>query len=255
VRHCYVLRVFTRGDQGGNRLGVVTDVSGLPDPVMQDIAADLGYSETVFVDWRSSGVPRARIFTPVRELPFAGHPLVGAAWVLNVLGPGGVGAITCTAGEATIEVNGDRVSIGAPIIDRPVREASLDLAGWVEPVEMFTVAMPLDYHLITVADPSVVESLSAPRLAGGVYVWAWDGDAIKARFFAPEMGITEDPATGSAAVALAAVLASQGHTTGDLVIRQGDEIGSPSTIHLSWNGPEANVGGTVVRDGTRELDV
>ena len=112
MRHCYVLRVFTRvsGDGrhvGGNHLGVITDVTGLPDRVMQEIATELGFSETIYVDWRAPGNPAARIFTPGAEMPFAGHPLVGAGWLLQVIGPGGPTAITCGVGDVAIEMTGN----------------------------------------------------------------------------------------------------------------------------------------------------
>jgi trans-2,3-dihydro-3-hydroxyanthranilate isomerase len=255
MRHCYVLRVFTRGGSGGNHLGVVTDVSGLSDRVMAEVAADLGFSETVFVDWRAGGVPRTRIFTPAAELPFAGHPLVGAAWVLNMLGPGGVDAIDCTVGRCAITLTGDRVAITAPGTERPVRRCTIDLAGWVDPNDAMTVSMPIDYHLIEAGSPEAVAEVQPPHLPGEVYLWARNGDVVKARFFAPEMGVVEDPATGSAAVALATVLAARGESHGSLRIHQGDEIGAPSTIHLDWTPAGITIGGTVTRDETRELDV
>ena len=80
-----VLRVFTAGREGGNHLGVVNDLVDLDDAAMQQIATDLGFTETVFVDWPEGSIPFARIFTPAEELPFAGHPLVGAAWCLTVI--------------------------------------------------------------------------------------------------------------------------------------------------------------------------
>ena len=77
-RPCHVLRVFTRGDEGGNHLGVVVDAIALSTDRMQAIATDLGFSETVFIDWTdTTDHPKVRIFTPADELPFAGHPLVG----------------------------------------------------------------------------------------------------------------------------------------------------------------------------------
>ena len=255
MRHCYVLRVFTRGDTGGNHLGVVTDVSGLSDRVMAQVAADLGFSETVFVDWRGGGVPRTRIFTPAAELPFAGHPLVGAAWVLNVLGPGGVDAIDCTVGRCAITITGDRVAISAPRAERPVRTCSLELAGWVDPEDAITVSMPIDYHVIETLTPEAVAGVQPPHLPGGVYLWARRGGTIRARFFAAEMGVVEDPATGSAAVALATALAARGEIRGSVRIDQGDEVGAPSTIHLDWSPAGITIGGTVTRDETRELDV
>ncbi len=255
MRHCYVLRVFTREDAGGNHLGVVTDVSGLTDRVMAEVAADLGFSETVFVDWRDGGVPRTRIFTPAAELPFAGHPLVGAAWVLNMLGPGGVDAIDCTVGRCAITVTGDRVAITAPRAERTVRTCTLDLGGWVDPEDAVTVSMPIDYHVIEAAGPEVVAGVQPPNLPGEVYLWSRRGNTVKARFFAPEMGVVEDPATGSAAVALATVLAARGEMHGSVRIDQGDEIGAPSSIHLDWSPAGITIGGTVTRDETRELGV
>ena len=89
MRHCYVLRVFTRGDEGGNHLGVVTDVTGLDTETMQGIATELGFSETVFIDWQNEGVPFVRIFTPAAEMPFCGTPA----------GRGGLDAGCCRSGE------------------------------------------------------------------------------------------------------------------------------------------------------------
>ena len=88
ARHCYVLRVFTRGDEGGNHLGVVTDSTSLTTESMQAIAVDLGFSETIFLEWNEGEIPHVRIFTPGAEMAFAGHPLVGMAWTLKQLGPG-----------------------------------------------------------------------------------------------------------------------------------------------------------------------
>lgn len=256
MRHCFVLRVFTREGVGGNHLGVVTDVSGLTDATMQKVAADLGFSETVFVDWRDGGVPRARIFTPAAELPFAGHPLVGAGWLMNVLGPMPVAVLACTAGEVPVSLEGSIAVIGAPLGERVVRRADLGerLSGWVNPVDVRSVSMPSEYVLVQVAGPGEVAS-ARPAEAGHVMLWAWDGDSIKARFFAPDLGVPEDPATGSAAVALAAVLRDMGHGEGSLAIHQGDEIGAPSRIELRWHGRDVSIGGTVVHDETRELDV
>jgi trans-2,3-dihydro-3-hydroxyanthranilate isomerase len=251
-----VVRVFTRGPEGGNHLGVVTDVSGLSERVMQEVAADLGFSETVFVDWRDGGVPIVRIFTPARELPFAGHPLVGASWVLNMLGPGGVDAIRCAVGDCATRVSGDVVSVAAPRVDRFVRSCPIDVTGWVTAVDAVTVAMPLEYHVLQVATPAEVAAVGPPDLSQEVYLWAEAGDdTVKARFFAPEMGVVEDPATGSAAVALATVLTSRGRSSGHIEIHQGDEIDAPSTIHLTWDGLHIEVAGTVVKDEVRELDV
>lgn len=256
MRHCYVLRVFTRNGIGGNALGVVTDVSGLSDGMMQDVASDLGFPETIFVDWRGGGVPRTRIFTPTAELPFAGHPMVGAAWVVNVLGPGNVASLECAAGDVRIHTSEDVVVIESPDTPREVRAAELDdsMAGWVDHVSVYTVTMPLEFCLIEARSPEVVAAADRAR-SGTVLLWAWDGSDVKARFFAPDLGVPEDPATGGAAVALANVLYETGRTSGSINILQGDEMGSPSTILVEWNGPRVSLGGRVVRDETRELDV
>ena len=111
-RHCYVLRVFTRGDEGGNHLGVVTDATSLTAESMQAIALELGYSETIFLEWEEGEIPRVRIFTPGAELPFAGHPLVGMAWMLGKLGPGGISTLRCPAFEVAIRFDDVFVSPG-----------------------------------------------------------------------------------------------------------------------------------------------
>lgn len=255
MRHCFVLDVFTRHGAGGNPLGVITDTSGLSEESMQITATDLGFSETVYIDWRRGSDPRVRIFTPGAELPFAGHPLVGAAWVLNVLGPGGVDVIQCAAGPVRVEMSKDRTAIGAPDVEGTIRPASLDgLEDWVDPISVDLVEMSNDYLLVEVADPKSVASAAQPP-TGHSLLWAWDGDNVKARFFAPEMKVPEDAATGGAAIALSALLRSRGMSSGDLLVRQGDEIGAPSEIALRWKGPEAWVGGSVAHRQTRVLEI
>lgn len=257
MRHCYVLRVFTRGDEGGNHLGVVTDVSGLPERAMQEIAADLGFSETVFIDWRQGGVPAARIFTPAVEMPFAGHPLVGAGWVLLVMGPGGPDRIACGIGEIGLRVENERVWIDAPA-ERPVHADDAPRPPWVKSEDRSIVRMPGPYLLVEVSSPEEVGGAAPPPEGWGdaVMLWSWveEGSSVKARFFAGGLGVAEDPATGSAAVALASLLFRRGRTSGAVTVYQGDEIGHPSTIHLEWTQGRASVGGKVVKDRVLELE-
>ncbi len=253
MRHCYVLSVFTRGDEGGNPLGVVTDVSGLSSRVMQEVATDLGFSETIYVDWRDGGIPQVRIFTPSVELPFAGHPLVGAAWVLGRLGPGGPGALRCQIGEMPYRVDGDTSEVrcpgGQPVFGGPGEESGI--------VSDFTVEMPMRYRLLQLDDPAAVGAFEPGREDGETYVWAWEprGHGVKARFFAAGLGVAEDPATGSAAVALSQALSRMGMDAGSVEIHQGDEMGAPSTIRLSWDSDGVTIAGSVVRRETRELEV
>ena len=264
MRHCYVLRVFTRGEKGGNHLGVVTDVTGITDRGMQEIAVENGFSETVFIDWREAGVPAVRIFTPGRELPFAGHPLVGAAWVLGMIGPGTTDRMTCGVGEIPFRMEGDLVWVDTPMIESvrsaPEAEAIAAAVGLPEPVAGWWADMPLPYLVIDLGLAEAVAS-AQPDLealmehgADMCYLIAQTKDGYKARFFAPRDGITEDPATGSAASALAAVRRHIGEGTGATKIHQGDEVGWPSTIHLAWDERRASIGGTVRRDEVRILE-
>jgi trans-2,3-dihydro-3-hydroxyanthranilate isomerase len=264
MRHCYVLRVFTRGDAGGNFLGVIPDMTGLPERAMQEIAAELGFSETVFIDWRKEGIPSVRIFSPTRELPFAGHPLVGAAWVLGMIGPGTVDRMTCQVGEIPFWKDGDEIWVDTPMATdiraTPEAEAVAVAAGLPEAVHAWWVQMPLPYLVVDVGSPEAVAS-ATPDLgtlvaqgAGMCYVFAGENGEITARFFAPGAGVAEDPATGSAAAALAAIRHHRGEASGRLTISQGDAIGHPSTIKVSWDGPVVGLGGTVRRDEVRVLE-
>ncbi|HUU62147.1 MAG TPA: PhzF family phenazine biosynthesis protein [Acidimicrobiia bacterium] len=255
---CQVLRVFTRGEVGGNHLGVITDVAGLAGAAMQEIAAGLGFSETVFLDC-TRPVPLARIFTPAAEIPFAGHPLVGAGWVLGAMGPGR--RVACGIGEVPFHTGGDGAWIEVAA-SREVEEVSSSTAagaGLGGAARAWMVRLPLRYLLLEVPTAVAVEAVRPDfgRLAAesweGTLLFARAGGAVKARFFAPALGVAEDPATGSAAVALASALASAGEREGSLVIDQGDEVGAPSRISLRWSGGMVTVGGTVRRDEVRAL--
>lgn len=256
MRDCDVLRVFTRDGSGGNHLGVIRDLTGLTGGRMQSIAADLGFSETVFLDWDHDENATARIFTPASELPFAGHPLVGAAWDLIRDASEPPVRIRCGIGDVAIGTDGDMTWIEPPF-DQQVTSATFDASGWVEAVHQSTVLMPLPYLVVETDSVEQVASLSAPPWAHSVYVWAWNrrDELVRARFFAGEHGVAEDPATGSAAVALAASLRARGIGSADLVIHQGEEMGHPSRIALAWDGRGVRVAGAVAHDETRVLRV
>lgn len=267
MRHCYVLRVFTRGDTGGNHLGVVTDLTGLTDGAMQGIAAELGFSETTFVDWAAGSVPRVRIFTPAAEVPFAGHPLVGTAWVLGALGPGagGSGRMVCGIGEVGFRATADRAEVEVPLVDdvegAPEGDGVASAARLPAPIGSWWVRMPIPYLVLEVSSATEVAgaapdigSLAAGASGEATYLFARQGSQVKARFFAPGLGVAEDPATGSAAASLAAVLAHRGEPAGSLAVFQGDEIGHPSTIEVSWAGGMVALAGSVRRDEVRILE-
>lgn len=262
-RHCYVLSVFTDDGAGGNALGVITDVTGLDDATMQAIATDLGFSETVYLEWKAGSVPHARIFTPASELPFAGHPLVGAAWVMQSLGPGGPDRLTCEVGEVAMRVDGDVAWIDVVPAGSAVATGEGMLlaaaAGLATPVRAWWVTMPKEYLLLEMPDDGAVTD-AAPAMDVlakhfGTYIFHRAGNSVHARFFAPGSGIDEDPATGSAAVALAMALASSGEPKGALSIRQGAEMGFPSVIQMTWDGGDVSIGGGVRRDEVRFLEV
>ena len=262
MRPCTVLRVFTRGEEGGNHLGVIADVMGLDDATMQRIATGLGFSETVFLDWNKGEVPLARIFTPATELPFAGHPLVGTAWFLATVAPLSPGAIACALGQVTygmargeawVDVTfPEEVTVAddGPDLAAAAKLAVPERAWWVEIGNRYLVLEYRDEADVAGAAPDL------GPLTGdfGVYLVARRGDRAKVRFFATGLGVAEDPATGSAAVSLAAVRRFEGEDHGALRIDQGDEIGAPSTIQLRWGPKGTSIGGRVVMDERRELD-
>lgn len=264
MRPCQVLRVFTRGDDGGNHLGVVNDITGLDDTTMQVIATELGFSETVFIDWRAAADPEVRIFTPAIELPFAGHPLVGAAWVLSSLGPGTVDRMVCGVGNISFRTEDELTWVDTPLVEHvePAADGAeiAAAAGIPTPVGAWRAMMPLPYlvldlgsaELVSAVEPDIAKLAAAG--ASMTYLVGAAGDDLRTRFFAPGAGVPEDPATGSAASAYAAVRSHEGDPTGALRIHQGDEIGHPSTIFLDWAPGRASLGGSVRRDEVRVLE-
>jgi predicted PhzF superfamily epimerase YddE/YHI9 len=229
VTDLHVLRVFIGPDgRGGNPLGVVLDGSAVPPADRQAEAARLGFSETVFVDDidETTGVAAVRIFTPAAELAFAGHPTVGTSWLLARLGRA-ISSLRCPAGDVRTWGEDDG--------RRWVRAR----ATWVH---VFTIA-----QLETVAEVDAAEP--PPMGAPGRYVWAWEDEAVgrlRSRYFATDLGIREDEATGAAAVRM-------GDTLGrDLVIRQG--IGSEILVRPDPAARTVDVGGRVELVEVRALD-
>lgn len=256
-----VLRVFTREGVGGNPLGVVSDLAGLSDEAMQLIAAELGFSETIFIDLNETGAPGTRIFTPTMEMPFAGHPLVGAAWSILRQSPA-IASLRCGIGNVDIRLEDDVAWVDAPIFRANARPDTVVFAeriGLSMPVETWRVDMPLDYRIVQLPTAahvaSVVPDTAAFGPVFGLTVFARQADLVRMRFFIPEAGINEDAATGSAAVALATMWSAAGEASGRVVIHQGEEMGHPSLINLGWSGAVASIGGTVVEDGIRELSL
>ncbi len=261
MRPCHVLRVFTSGADGGNHLGVVLDTVDLDTDGMQAIAADLGFSESTFVEWAEGEAPLVRIFTPATELQFAGHPMVGTGWVLGTMGPGGVDRMRCGVGYVGFTTEGDTtwVATELPSEVEPAEEGA-DIAaraGLPVPVRAWWSAVPQRNLVLDLGEADAVAAadpdLDVLRSIDGAYLVAGT-DHVKARYFAPKLGVDEDPATGSAAVCLAAVRVFEGQASGELSIDQGAEVGMPSRIGLRWGDGMVHIGGTVVRDEMRVLE-
>lgn len=214
-----VLNVFPGPGGGGNLLGVFLDGASVPDDERQGVAADLGFAETVFVD--DAGQGTVRIFTPLVELPFAGHPLVGTAWLLR-RAAGDLAALHPPAGEVAVAHDGRLTWIRA----RP---------EWSPAFELRQLPSPL-----------AVEQYSSPGAATLLDVWAYEDEGagtVRSRVFAGLVGVDEDEATGSAALLLAATLGRS------LEIHQG----TCSVLHAR-PGPDgtAEVGGLVTHVASRK---
>jgi len=248
-----VCDVFTDVPLAGNQLAVFTDARDIPEERLQALARELNYSETTFVyPPEADGHVRMRIFTPYREVPFAGHPTLGTAFVLA--GPLQLTEIRLETGRGTIPVRlereGARIIFGRmdqplPSIElfEPVSELTGALGVGAElPVELYDNGIRHVY--VALASEEQVASLSPDptRLAAVgdfcVNCFAGEGLRWKTRMFAPSFGVAEDAATGSAAGPLALHLARHGRIAfGDEIeISQGAEIGRPSTLHARVEG-------------------
>src|SRR5436309_777046 len=265
-----VCDVFTDVPLAGNQLAVFTDARDLDPLTMQSLAREMSFSETVFVlpaEHPEADV-RIRIFTPARELPFAGHPTLGAAFVLG--GPLSKIVIRLETAVGVIPVelkrDGPRIVFGRmdqpipriePVADPAPIFNALGVSGSGLPVERYDLGPGHVY--IELGSPEEVAALQ-PDLAAlaratpdGVNCFARDGERWKTRMFAPNHGVDEDPATGSAAGPLAVHLARHGRIGfgEEIEIRQGAEIGRPSVLYAQADGtPErierVAVGGSAV---------
>jgi trans-2,3-dihydro-3-hydroxyanthranilate isomerase len=265
-RHFYTLDVFAGQALAGNPLAVVLDTAGLDGARMQAIAREFNLSETVFVaeDQRT-----LRIFTPGRELPFAGHPTIGTAVLLGLLDPGltalvlreGIGPVPCT-----MRVLGDghgHASFVVPSLPERVGDLP-DTAILAEGLGLEAADIGLPHHapaiwsagnpfrFVPLRDRAAV---TRARPNGEAFERAFgspnDGftnafvycaepldpaNRFHARMFAPAVGVPEDPATGSAAASFAGVFVASerpGDGTHDFTIEQGDAMGRPSRIAVS----------------------
>lgn len=289
----FILDVFTDEPLAGNPLAVVRGADHLSDAEMQRIAAEFNLSETVFVrqprlDYHAASL---RIFTPKAELPFAGHPTVGAAVLLGleqrlaaVRLEEEVGLVTCVmektgkrSGTAFFSLPRMPARLGevpdtavmAPALGLEVED--FDCPDW--PSGLFTAGVP--YYLVPLRDATALARIQIERRGwsevfpagpGSVYVFTptpeeKDND-FAARMFSPNLGFGEDPATGSAAAALIGLIAERELADGSFekTLRQGSEIGRPSRITLKFtlkggSLDRAGIGGSAVVIAQGELDL
>jgi len=222
-----VLRVFTDPDGNhGNPLGVVDNSTVTPDD-RQRIATELGYSETIFIDLPEGGAntAHARIFTPAVELPFAGHPTVGASWWLRDRGTP-INTLRVPAGVVQVTYDDELTAVRAR-------------SEWAPGFAIYNLASVDD---LMAADPDDYSDDVEH------YLWTWldkSAGTIRSRMFASHIGVPEDEATGAAAVRITDYLSR------DLEIVQG----KGSMISTKWS-PEGwvRVAGRVVSDGVKQID-
>jgi trans-2,3-dihydro-3-hydroxyanthranilate isomerase len=270
-RYRYVVcDVFTDRPLQGNQLAVFTDARELPEEMLQPLAREMNFSETVFVyPPAGDGHVRIRIFTPAFEVPFAGHPMLGSAFVLA--GPMQLDEIRLETGMGIVPVRlereGARIVFGwmsqpVPTVEPFENQAALfDVLGLERselPVELYDNG--LQHLYVCLASPEEVARLKPDfgrlvELLGLLCCncFAGAGTRWKTRMFAPAGGVPEDPATGSAAGPLAVHLVRHGRVAPgeEIEISQGAEIGRPSTLYARVEGtPDAiervEVGGSAV---------
>ena len=289
ARDYAIYDVFTGDKLAGNPLAVVFDAEGLSDRLMQAIAGEFNLSETVFVRPPENPAHTAslRIFTPGKELPFAGHPTVGAAVALAERQHGEgefdlvsvleetVGPVRCAVrlgrGPSFAEFDLPRISarmeakIGAQSVADALCISAADIGFENHKLSVWNAGVA--YVLVPVRDLSVAASIrfdpqrwsTSPLGMTSIYTYCRGGvdhrASFHARMFAPDLGIAEDPATGSAVAAMSGAIQhfdalAPGHHA--LTVEQGVEMGRPSLIHLHIESGKrsvehARIGGQAVK--------
>jgi trans-2,3-dihydro-3-hydroxyanthranilate isomerase len=253
-----VADVFTDTPLAGNQLAVFTDAREIPEDDLQRLARELNFSETTFVyPPAGDGHVKMRIFTPSTEVPFAGHPTLGTAFVLA--GPLQLSEIRIETGRGIVPVRvereGARISFGwmeqpLPSIEPFERADELLAALGVEstlPVELYDNGIRHVYVALGSREEVAALKPDFQRLIAigpyGVNCFAGEGASWKTRMFHAAFGVAEDPATGSAAGPLALHLARHGRISfGDeIAIEQGAEIGRPSLLYARAEGRDGSV--------------
>jgi len=265
-----IVDVFTDRALTGNQLGVFTNATGMSDEDMQCLALELGFSETTFVlRAEADGDFRIRIFSPLRELPFAGHPTLGTAFAMG--GPLQKTIVRIETAVGVIPVllqrEGARIIFGsmsqpvptvAPLEETADLLEALGVSDPVLPVERYDNGLA---HVLVALGSDAEVAVLAPDLRAlarvvpdaTVSCFSVTGLSVKSRVFAPGVGSGEDPATGSAAGPVAVHLARHGLTGWgeEIEISQGSEMGRPSMLIARADGgadgiTSVEVGGSAV---------
>lgn len=264
-----VYDVFTADAYGGNQLAVIPDARALPEDELQKIAREFNFSETVFLFPPDSPqhLAKVRIFTPTMEVPFAGHPTIGTAVILSDAGMGpemmlelGVGLISAFAekGEASFTTEVPLERLAEPNTSLVARALGLSESQISSPPVMATLGLPFTFTELTSREAlsAIATDISAFREGGAAYpasmdfaqcAWVDDGNILHMRMFAPLDNILEDPATGSAAATLAALLCDRAGKPVEYTIHQGVDMGRPSVIRVTAKPGAVTVTGQAVR--------
>ncbi|HEV2249975.1 MAG TPA: PhzF family phenazine biosynthesis protein [Candidatus Limnocylindria bacterium] len=274
THHEYTLvDVFTDRKFGGNQLAVFRDGRGVAGTVMQTAAQELNLPETTFVvPAERGGDHRLRIFTPSRELPFAGHPTVGTAYVLagaqdatlRLEEQVGTLRVTVRGGFSEME---QPLPTFEPVADRAAvaRSLSLEVADLETGLPIEVGSSGNRFMFVAVKTLDAVERASPRGLAEAAYIFTTEtvepGSTVHGRMYAPWQGIAEDPATGSANGPLGAYLVRHGLSDGARIVsEQGYEMGRPSLLYVRVGGgreriTSVHVGGRCAIAGGGWLDL
>ena len=268
IRRYVVADVFTGTPLEGNQLGVFPDGRGLDGALMQRTARELNFSETVFfLPPEDGGDVRLRIFTPAAELPFAGHPVLGAAFVAGEILDSPAVILETGVGQVPVELerDGNRITFGRMTQVVPTWEPYDEADALLAALGVERCGLPAEAyrngprHVYVELDSDAAVAKLTPdmtalgKLEIGVNCFARADGFWKTRMFAPALGVPEDPATGSAAGPLAVHLARHGRIAfgAEIEIHQGAEIGRPSVLYARADGSadrvdRVQVGGSAV---------
>lgn len=282
----HLVDVFATERYAGNQLAVVEDPESLTDAQMQSLAAEFGFSETTFFSLSGKAPFHTRIFTPREEIPFAGHPTLGTAWVIRKRTDAEEVTLDLPVGEIPVDTREQGASETLWMRQQPptfserrsheeaaaVLGLSVDRLTHDLPVQHVSTGLPT--VVVPLEDRSALTDITVDRAAYDDFVAGHDAKNVLAycfdprsgendlacRVFAPYYDVPEDPATGSSNGALAGYLARHHASDGRVSVRveQGYEMGRPSLLFLDAHdtgaGIEVEVGGHVVPVGSGTLD-